>query len=65
MITQKPAQNNTARKTAIILLAAGKSTRFAGSNKLSQELSGIPMLTHCYNNINNIQYNELYGVKNE
>ena len=51
MIIQKPAQNNTASKTAIILLAAGKSTRFAGSNKLSQELSGIPMLTHCYNNI--------------
>ena len=51
MLTPKHAQNNTARETAIILLAAGKSTRFVGSNKLSQELFGIPLLTHCYNNI--------------
>ena len=65
MITQKLAQNNTVRETAIILLAAGKSTRFAGSNKLSQELSGIPMLTHCYNNIKHSNVAQIVVVSSQ
>ena len=51
MLEKKSVKTNITRKTAIILLAAGKSTRFAGGNKLSHELLGVPLLTHCYNSI--------------
>ena len=33
------------------MLAAGSSTRAKNFNKLSRELNGIPLLTHCYNAI--------------
>lgn len=36
-------------KTALLLLAAGSSTRAQTFNKLSRELNGVPLLTHCYN----------------
>ena len=65
MITKKPAQTNTARETAIILLAAGKSTRFVGSNKLSQEILGIPMLTYCYNNIKHSNVAQIVVVSSQ
>jgi CTP:molybdopterin cytidylyltransferase MocA len=62
MIENNTTQNNTNIKSAIILLAAGKSTRFTGNNKLLQKLQGVSMLTHCYNGIKKSNVEQLIVV---
>lgn len=62
MIAKKNYQNNIEKKTAIIFLAAGKSTRFKGNNKLSLKLHDISLLTHCYNNIKHSNVEQIIVV---
>ena len=47
------------QKTALLMLAAGRSTRALGFNKLSREINGVPLLTHCYNAIKNSKVDQI------
>ena len=46
-------------KTALLLLAAGSSSRTVDFNKLSRELNGTPLLTHCYNAIKDSKVDQI------
>ena len=45
-----------------ILLAAGKSKRMNGENKLIKEIKGIPLIKHCVKNILNSEIDEIIIV---
>jgi len=46
-------------KTALLLLAAGSSSRAVNFNKLSRELNCVPLLTHCYNAIKHSKVDQI------
>ena len=49
-------------KTALLLLAAGSSSRTVNFNKLSRELNGVPLLTHCYNAIKDSKVDQIVVI---
>ena len=58
-------ENQASLKTAVLLLAAGKSTRMGNINKLSKRFNGTPLLTHCYNEIKHSNVNQLIVVSSK